>query len=525
MFATPRQRVTSIMVAIALLTGTTACGGDDETSSAEAASAEDATGTGASVTSESSEPNTTSADQRGDPCAPVGTLVPGDHGLNDRCQEPAAGWAATFVAEELAWGQSAKCADLLAVPNELLVAIGPSFEGTMDEALDDVVTELDALNIVATAPAPFSDQAGIVELSNADLAQVQTALPSLQRAGRSVDLNYLEPVQPNNGFRPADDPKEPSSLAASDEQQLDDFGGADLKKVAVIDSPDESAGFVYDVDGNGLVDEDNGHGLFVKSIIDRAGADVTLVPVLPYRPGASTNPSVLTSGRWSPMMFSDEQIIRALELVPAGTQVVNMSLGGVGCPMDELGGGRLTLARVMDNMYQQNKSLTFIAAAGNNGDDVLHFPAAWRHPDVVSFFTSQIPASSLIDAPDPRAPGEMLFSSEEAMDAAAEIESLHEGLMSVLYAVGSVEADGTRSDFSNCGVEWVNAAAFGSDRLGLYPSSGALQNAAAWSGTSFATANFTAAFIAGAFNSPPSGVATAALTATGAQELPNGLAC
>jgi hypothetical protein len=186
---------------------------------------------------------------------------------------------------------------------------------------------------------------------------------------------------------------------------------------------------------------------------------------------------------------------------------VNLSLGGVGClataTAQELG-DRLALARVMDNMRLGDDSLQFVAAAGNNGLDVLHFPAAWRHADVTSGLTDAIRNSSNVDPVD-------------AAAIADEIAAMHDGLGRVIYAVGSVESSNrSTSDYSNCGV-WVNAAAFGSKQVGEYPSSPTAF--ASWSGTSFATANFTAALVSnsvGPDSSNPDAITGAYLTdATG----------
>ena len=91
---------------------------------------------------------------------------------------------------------------------------------------------------------------------------------------------------------------------------------------------------------------------------------------------------------------------------------------------------------------------------------------------------------------------------------ADEIDQIHKDLIEAIYAVGSMDKEAdtsseTRSSFSNYGC-WVNAAAYGRDQIGEYPSAdpgvyvaptlppeGASdQDAdptyAKWSGTSFA---------------------------------------
>jgi hypothetical protein len=289
--------------------------------------------------------------------------------------------------------------------------------------------------------------------------------------GRSVDLNYLEPVQPNYGFRPGDDPQESAAVAPID--------ASDAAPVAVIDSPD-SAAISYDTESNNLVDEDNGHGVFVASIIERYVSTVDLIGVQPGSIGA--NPSVLPSGRWSPMMFTDAELIVALGSATEAT-FVNLSLGGVGCA-DEGIGERLALARVMNNMRINSPSMRFVAAAGNDGLDLLHFPAAWRSRSVTLAFTNAV--AGITDLVDP---------SQQPIDTAAiaaDIEAMHVDLSPAIDAVGSIDDAGNTSPFSNCG-DWVNAAAYGNLQVGEYPS--ASTGFAAWSGTSFATANFVAALV------------------------------
>jgi hypothetical protein len=108
---------------------------------------------------------------------------------------------------------------------------------------------------------------------------------------------------------------------------------------------------------------------------------------------------------------------------------------------------------------------------------------------------------------------------------AQDVVNMSSYMHDVMYAVGSLDANGQRSDFSNYGC-WVNAAAFGRDVFGEYPTGayganpsttttladGSLGTYAQWSGTSFATANFTAALAANAVG-----------TQNGAQILTDGL--
>ena len=148
-------------------------------------------------------------------------------------------------------------------------------------------------------------------------------------------------------------------------------------------------------------------------------------------------------------------------------------------------------------MWLANDSLRFVAAAGNNGEDVLHFPAAWRDPDVTLGLAGNV---------DPT--------------IADDIEDVHTGLSIAMYAVGSVEPNGRTSSYSNCG-DWVNAAAFGSKQVGEYPSSPS--DYAVWSGTSFATANFTAALVSGLVDPDP--LVSEPITGARMINTPNGLGC
>ena len=510
---------------LAMTAGTFACGDDDDDDSA-ASGSEDVPvttqpaattaappGTTAEPTTE--VPTTTEPESAGpgsaesttaqiDPCEPVGTLVPGEHDLNDRCVEPEEGWAQAFIDSGAAWGTPCPAEPdetpqfILAVPNELIVVVDPDLN--LSEQVNEVIGVLAGNDpdgpIISAEPGDvlihsdeFPAQAQVVQITDKpDVDDVLALLDRFQGAGRSVDLNYLQPVQPNNGFRPIDDP-EPTADSCRRRDAL-----AEALKVAVIDSTNDQS--VFDIDGNRMIDEDHGHGEFVTSIIASYGVSVTLYPVGP----SSSNPSVRPSatgagpGRWAPMMFEDKDIIGALAQVDPETDVVNLSLGGVGSASSGFDWGigeRLALAHAMSNMRLRKDSLQFVAAAGNNGGDVLHFPAAWRNGQAMSDIAAAISGT------DPA--------------AAADVETMSQILSAAMYAVGSVETEdngGQRSDFSNCG-DWVNGAAYGRKQVGVYPSSQAPTTDpdtgfpesgpgnAMWSGTSFAAANFTAALATG----------------------------
>jgi hypothetical protein len=495
MGATQFSKQSTIIMIFAMTAGTFACGDDDDDTPDTTVTTKPAVTTAA--------PSGNAAEPR-DPCEPVGTLVPGDFGLNDRCVEPEDGWAQAFIDSGAVWGTPCPTEPdetpqfILAVANELIVVVDPGLE--LSEQVSEVIGGLDGGDpdgaLITAEPGEvlidsddFPARAQLVEITNEPAVEtVLGLLDELQGAGRSVDLNYLEPVQPNNGFRPVDDP-EPTT----DQMPTGDAPGGALT-VAVIDSTNDPS--VFDTDGNRMIDEDHGHGDFVKSIIESYGVTVTLYPVGP----SSGNPSVRPSpsppgsgpGRWAPMMFEDKDIIGTLALVDPKTDVINMSLGGVACKPSgfDFGiGERLALAHAMSNMRLRKDSLQFVAAAGNNGRDVLHFPAAWRNEQAMSDI------ADAIELNDPA--------------AAADVRAMSGILRDAMYAVGSLEADGRRSDFSNCG-SWVNAAAFGRKQVGVYPSSqppttnpdaGGFPDSGAgnakWSGTSFATANFTAALATG----------------------------
>jgi hypothetical protein len=539
---------------LAMTAGTFACGGDDDDDSATSASDE--------VTGATQAPEITAAPQADPECDDRFPLV--TYEFNDRCEPGADGWGAALASTattepntadsdsskpDATWHTSF-CKDLIAVPNELIVATDPSAPNAGDEslsqAIEDVMGRLEGVASLGDGEPLIAGDTALLQFQTdgpnetIPVESVLRLLPSLQEVGRSVDLNYLEPLQPNDGFRPYDDPH---NLGADQPPAV--FGGGEGRTVLVIDSPSETeiplggtTAIPYDAEPNGYIDEDHGHGVFVRSIIERSGATAELVGVTP------DDSTVLAGDRWSPMTFSDFDIIKVLnaskELSP---DIVNLSLGGSGCTSADLDhpnhlvfgiGERLALGRVMRTMWNANPELTFVAAAGNNGeDDILHFPAAWRHHDVTL---------ALIDAvtnnPD--------LADDRKGLIAAEIDQIHTDLTDVIYAVGSLDEATTeppqpeqRSSFSNYGC-WVNAAAFGRDQIGEYPSatsggyaapsippseetSGqqAQPTYAKWSGTSFATANFTAALAIHFFDNNR----TAIHSETGARILDDGFDC
>ena len=242
--------------------------------------------------------------------------------------------------------------------------------------------------------------------------------------------------------------------------------------VTTIGSPAD-----YDVDGNGFVDEDHGHGVFVASLIKRLAptAEVVLAGV--------NGGHLPASDRWSPMVFSDADVIAAIGqafgLSATGVErpfdVVNLSLGGAGCGGI---GSRLALGRFLRDLADLSASTTgvrpvYVAAAGNDGADVKHFPAAWRDRPTIQA------TAAVVDLVSPWGAGDEIRAIQAALEAG-------------MIAVGS-RTDGERDSFSNCG-PWVNAVAAGADTVGRYPSP---TGWASWSGTSFATARVSAAIAGG----------------------------
>ena len=437
-------------------------------------------------------------------CAPVGDLE--EKTLNDRCvEQSASGGSQSFelesgeLAERGIWTWTVtddECDDILitAVRDQLLVTVDPdtSVEETVDRVVDRL--ELDTAEDEEredTEDTEAPDDTGeavfqVIELAaGTDIEEVLRVLPGLQGAGWSVDLNYLEPLAPNNGFRPGDDPQPyAGEVPATAPTALDP---PSEPSVLVLDSTADNVDVqnvegdtveLFDLDDNGKWDEDHGHGAFVHSIIDRLAphAGVHLEPV-------ESTTGELPSERWAPMLFSNSDLLAAMQAATAADEsyeFVNLSLGGAGCAETGLGHGvgeRLALARGMRSLF--GDSTVFVAAAGNSGGNIKHFPAAWVDPDAIRSFAEAV-------ANGPGSEDENTAAAEEILDLQDHFRQ--DGRM---QAVGSVESNGARSSFSNCG-DWVNATAFGTDQIGYYPSPDNASGWATWSGTSFATANVTA---------------------------------
>jgi Subtilase family len=420
------------------------------------------------------------------PCGPLGTLK--TYTLNDRCNygllDPEAvtdalvvatlGQAGLFATMTLCAGEGLSPAPIVAVPNELLVtASGPQ---RLNQAVAEVSRRLGGSVTGVTTLNPFAATLGLRSgiLSEAFLRQI---IPTLQGRGFSTDLNYLEPAQPTNHFRPDDNPVEAAAPGA---------GQGGKGRVLVVDSPADAAApgvttigplVNYDVDGNGFVDEDHGHGVFIASLIQQ------LAPKTKVVLAGVNGAHVPASARWSPMMFSDADVIaatgQAFGLTATGVKqpfdVVNLSLGGAGCAGI---GSRLALGRFLRDLAELSARTTgvrpvYVAAAGNDGGDVKHFPAAWRDKPTMQT------AALLVDLAG-------------SLGAGNEIRAIQAALESGMLAVGS-RTGGVRDSFSNCG-QWVNAVAAGAGTVSRYPSP---TGWASWSGTSFATARVSAARVGG----------------------------
>ncbi len=428
--------------------------------------------------------------QASSPCGPLGTVR--EYQLNDRCDygllDPALLTDSAMVAAlresglfailPLCSGPIASMTPIVAMPDELLVAASDTQR--LDEAVAEVSRRLNGSVIGVTTLNPLAATLSLRRgtLGEAFLRQI---VPSLQGRGFSTDLNYLEPPLPNYAFRPAGNPV-PAAVPLSGE------GGSG--RVLVVDSPpdDPAASGVttigpqvdYDVDGNGLVDEDHGHGVYVASLIKRLApkAKVVLTGV--------NGGHLAASARWSPMVFSDADVIAAIGeafwLSPSGVarpfDVINLSLGGAGCAGI---GSRLALGRFLRDLADLSARTAgvrpvYVAAAGNDGSDVKHFPAAWRDTPTMEA------TAAIVDLLSPPGVGD-------------EIRAIQADLTAGMLAVGSWTG-GRRDSFSNCGA-WVNAVAAGNDTVSRYPSPPSPTGFARWSGTSFATARVTAAVAGG----------------------------
>lgn len=508
----PRASIRLVAVALIALA---ACGGDDDddtsgtgaTSPASSSSAPTATtspvttsptettavpapsteSTASETTVPSTGPTLPTSD---DPCTdidPSARLV--ENQLNDRCSfnligadEPLPPGVAKF---ELTCSDGIVI-DLVAAPQRLLLSVDDPSPGSLDEALAALVDLAEGLDLALLVEdvEQIGDTTAVVPLRD-PLPEdfVQTTLLELQGDGFSVDLDYLEPVLPNDAFRPTDDAEAAGASETTQEggEDPNEASGRAGARVLVLDSTDDPAG--YDVfPGNNKPDEDHGHGAFVTGLIERLApsASVTLQPVewQDLAPGR----------RWSPMWFNDSDIIRALQNARAADgedpyNIVNLSLGGPGCPGAAM---RLNLLQELVHFQRsQGNETVFLAAAGNDGAmaqdrrTTLHFPAALRNVEAFDSFANDISAATGSTA-----------AGDHLMSLVCE-------LYPSIHAVGS-GSSGAPESYSNIG-DWIDLWANGTDQISRYPfyDGGWTEIEAKWSGTSFATARATAAFASG----------------------------
>lgn len=430
-------------------------------------------------------PSASTASAAPGPCGPLGTLV--EYQLNDRCDfgtglDPMRVGAKAVVAglgraglfATMTTCRNGTLVPVVAAPDQLLIAAATAER--LQAGLQTVRRRLD--NQVVGDPRPVNALAARLILRPGTLTPrfMRTVVPTLQGGGFSVDLNYLEPAMPNNRFHPFDNPREAQAPRA--------FKGG-RGSVLVVDSPAQSRSAPYDagLPLNGLVDEDHGHGPFVASLVKllAPSAEIVLVGV--------RGRQIPSLARWSPMMFSDADLIMAMgsafELSPGGTavrrgfDVVNLSLGGAGC--DGIA-SRLPLGRFMRDLAglatkSAGVNPRYVAASGNDGADVKHFPAAWRDKPTIE---------RAADAVD------LALGGGAPTVAGNQIRQIQTFLQGRTIAVGSWTA-GVRDSFSNCGT-WVNGIADGARAIGAYPSK---TGWASWSGTSFATPRVSAVLVGG----------------------------
>ena len=221
-------------------------------------------------------------------CGPFGTLK--TYQLNDRCNYglldlslvtdavvvDVLDGVGLFATLTRCTGQWLSSAAVLAMPDELLVAASDP-EG-LDEAVAEVSARLDG-SVVGVTPlnafvATLSLRGGTLDdgvpaPDRPDLAGTRVQhRPQLPRAGPSDQLLPAR-RQPGPGGCPEHRPRRHRSCA---------------RRRLTRRPPGASAGVTvmgplvdYDGDGNGFVDEDHGHGVFVASLIKQAAPSAHVV--------------------------------------------------------------------------------------------------------------------------------------------------------------------------------------------------------------------------------------------------------
>ena len=483
--------------------------GDDTNSQSDTtdATSPDATTDTASTDTGVTTPSPTATD----PCAEIGSLEV--HDYNDSCRPPVtlppttsgSGSTTSTVTgdDNIDWGRvlagppfglwvwsptddapnAENCPNpVAAMRQELLIGIDPDKDlasafGTVQGVLKENDIDSELLPPPDGDPAPPQYLGRVRLKTEVPQTLIVELLPLLQGEGWSTGFNYVEFVQPNYGLRPADDPEKPANTAPP--VSLGNGQG----RVLVVDSPTDKD-FPNDQQkgtsdpGNDKLDESSGHGEFIQSLIQgqAPNATVDLSGIIPSK-GLK-----LGSGRWAPMMFNDADVQDALQkkFTTSNTyDVVNLSLGGAGCPdrgLDE----RVALARAMRAAaVAANTGVTFVAAAGNAGNAGLHYPAAWRSTQAFDQMSKAVTNSK----------------NPYPADVVQELSELRDYYEKNMFAVGSVDTTGARSGFSNCG-GWINVMAEGSKQVADYPTASG-PTRVAWSGTSFAAANVSAQLAAG----------------------------
>ena len=145
MLSRPHPRVTAILMALVVVTGVVACGDDDdddaETTAGDTQSSTTPTTatTRPASTAETTVSPSTSTDPTDDStvppttdpsCGRYGPLV--TYEINDRC-EPASDTLGPTFAVNAEWNGLGTCLDMVAVPNQLIVAVDPTSSDTSSD--------------------------------------------------------------------------------------------------------------------------------------------------------------------------------------------------------------------------------------------------------------------------------------------------------------------------------------------------------------------------------------------------------
>src|SRR5215210_447600 len=189
MWGKPITKMSRIVFVLALATATFSCGDDDDQTE----------GTTDEATENTAAPTAAPAVE----CDLLYPFV--ENTLNDRCEPGSGRWGEALVKDPVPPWHSTECPQMVAVPDEIIVAIDPNHPGGLDLAteVEEVVGQLHDFGASSDGTPVVDNIAQIVRLTaGTDVEAVLNMLPQLQEAGRNVDLNYLEPLQPNNGFRP-----------------------------------------------------------------------------------------------------------------------------------------------------------------------------------------------------------------------------------------------------------------------------------------------------------------------------------